>query len=788
MKNKTLKIFVIIFFNIFFLNFVLAEDIEFKATDIEFFQNQNLTIANDGVVIIKKDQIKTEGRQIKYFKDQSLLLIEEGKIFKIDENIEISSKIIEYKIDKSNLILKKNVKINDKNNNLIINSGEINYDVYNQLITSKADSEIYDSLGNIYKVKEFEYSIDKKIIKLIQLGASDVNKNSFIVDLAYMDLKKKELVAKDVNLNFKFSETSENEPRLKGRSLIYDKDSTIVKKGTFTFCKKREKCPPWEISAEEIKHDKIKKTINYKNAKLKVYDQKVFYFPKFFHPDPTVKRQTGFLVPRLQDNSSSGLSLNLPYFFALDKNKDITVNPRFFFDDKFLLQSEFRQKNKNSFHIADVSQYISNNNNSKGHFFYDFNKKYNYKNFDDIDLNIELQQVTDETYLKAQKIESPIIKNKTKLKNLLSLDLYGNNKSINTSLDIYEDLSKADNDKFEYVPNFSFSNIINENYSFDSLGYYKNYNTNITEKVLINNLNFNSIPKYFNNGIINENNFLIKNVNSTAKNSKNFQNKNSNTFLTAIQSTYTLPLIKENNKFSNTLTPKVSLRLSPNYTKDIRNRNDGRINYSNIYDLDRLGIEEVNEGGISATYGYEFTKIDKSIFDQTMKFGFANNIRFEENKDLPSHTNLGDKVSDFVGLFEYSSKDNFKLDYNFSLKDNLTEKNYELLSFEFFLNNLTSTFEYRNENNSKLKDSYLQNETKYNFNENNSLIFKTRENKEKSFTEFYNLIYQYQNDCLTAGIEYNKEYYSDQDLKPSENLFFKISILPFGGFNTPNLK
>ena len=93
---------------------------------------------------------------------------------------------------------------------------------------------------------------------------------------------------------------------------------------------------------------------------------------------------------------------------------------------------------------------------------------------------------------------------------------------------------------------------------------------------------------------------------------------------------------------------------------------------------------------------------------------------------------------------------------------------------------MTSTFEYRNENNSNLKDSYLQNETRFNFDNNNSLIFKTRENKEKSFTEFYNIIYQYQNDCLTAGIEYNKEFYNDQDLKPSENLFFKISILPFG--------
>ena len=68
------------------------------------------------------------------------------------------------------------------------------------------------------------------------------------------------------------------------------------------------------------------------------------------------------------------------------------------------------------------------------------------------------------------------------------------------------------------------------------------------------------------------------------------------------------------------------------------------------------------------------------------------------------------------------------------------------------------------------------------------MIFETSENKEKSFTEFYNIIYQYENDCLKAGIEYNKEYYSDEDLKPSENLFFKITILPFGGFNTPNLK
>ena len=150
---------------------------------------------------------------------------------------------------------------------------------------------------------------------------------------------------------------------------------------------------------------------------------------------------------------------------------------------------------------------------------------------------------------------------------------------------------------------------------------------------MINNFNFQSNPKYFNNGIVNKKKFLLKNVNSKAKNSENFENNSSNTLLPRLQSTYSFPLMKETDKFKNTLSPKFSLNLSPDYTKDIRNRNDGQIEYSNIYNLNRLGIEEANEGGISTTYGY-VTKIDKSIFAQKMKFGFANNLRLSENKDL----------------------------------------------------------------------------------------------------------------------------------------------------------
>ena len=60
-------------------------------------------------------------------------------------------------------------------------------------------------------------------------------------------------------------------------------------------------------------------------------------------------------------------------------------------------------------------------------------------------------------------------------------------------------------------------------------------------------------------------------------------------------------------------------------------------------------------------------------------------------------------------------------------------------------------------------------------------------NKKIDLTEFYDLIYEYKNDCLTAAIEYDKQYYADSDLKPEKNIFFSIKIIPFGKINTPSI-
>ena len=84
-------------------------------------------------------------------------------------------------------------------------------------------------------------------------------------------------------------------------------------------------------------------------------------------------------------------------------------------------------------------------------------------------------------------------------------------------------------------------------------------------------------------------------------------------------------------------------------------------------------------------------------------------------------------------------------------------------------------------------ENYIQNTTSYRINESSSLLFSTRRNKKIDLTEFYDLVYQYRNDCLTASINYNKEFYSDSDIEPTQQLFFSLTIIPLGTYESKNL-
>ena len=68
--------------------------------------------------------------------------------------------------------------------------------------------------------------------------------------------------------------------KLKGNSIFYQNDKTLIKK-VYSHHKDNNNCPPWVITSKEIIHDKNKKEIQYKNAWLKIYNVPVLYFQNF---------------------------------------------------------------------------------------------------------------------------------------------------------------------------------------------------------------------------------------------------------------------------------------------------------------------------------------------------------------------------------------------------------------------------------------------------------------------------------------------------------------------------
>ena len=113
---------------------------------------------------------------------------------------------------------------------------------------------------------------------------------------------------------------------------------------------------------------------------------------------------------------------------------------------------------------------------------------------------------------------------------------------------------------------------------------------------------------------------------------------------------------------------------------------------------------------------------------------------------------------------------------------NLNNIEYNDLSTTLFVENFKTEFNFLEESGAMGNSSFLENKTSINFDEQNFIIFKTRRNRKLNLTEYYDFVYEYKNDCLTAGIKYKKTYYEDRDLKPSENLFFTISLIPLTNY------
>ena len=226
------------------------------------------------------------------------------------------------------------------------------------------------------------------------------------------------------------------------------------------------------------------------------------------------------------------------------------------------------------------------------------------------------------------------------------------------------------------------------------------------------------------------------------------------------------------------------LRLSPG---SMRQEDDGpRLDPLRAFSLDRISNLNNYETGNSATFGFDYKIKDNRNFEN-FNFSVAQIVNEKENKKMADRTSLNEKLSDLVGSSSYTVNENFKLNYNFSIDQNYNDVNYNELGSFINYGALNIDFNYLSESRHIGDQDYFKTELNLRNKDNGLLSFKTKRNLTTNSSEFYNLSYEYINDCLRAGLVYRREFYSDSELEPEDSLMFKITLVPFGNLDSPKL-
>ena len=192
-----------------------------------------------------------------------------------------------------------------------------------------------------------------------------------------------------------------------------------LRRGVFSPCElckdDPERAPLWQIKSARVVHDQEERVITYNDAWMEIFGVPVFYTPYFEHPDPSVERKSGFLAPTIGSSSNLGPTLQVPYFWVIDPQSDLTIAPYVTGKEGVVLTAQYRRRFQDGFiDIAgsgtvgdrlkrENGKLVEEENTFRGHI--DASAQF------DIDENwrwgAEVERVTDKDYLRFYDFDSP---------------------------------------------------------------------------------------------------------------------------------------------------------------------------------------------------------------------------------------------------------------------------------------------------------------------------------------------------------------------------------------------
>ncbi len=660
-------------------------------------------------------------------------------------------------------ILSSNKISADQKINII--ADEIQTNKNEGLLKADGNAIAYDEKGTKIRSDVLIYNENQSIITADgNIILNDIEGNTFFFD---------KLESDDEMLNFEGSTIRarlKDGSRVVGTSIVKQDNISSLVNAEYTPCLKSDylikNCPGWKLKAKRIFQDNKSKTIHYDHARIHLFNIPIFYLPYFSHPDPSVKKRSGFLMPTVKTDQNLGNSFSIPIFYNIKSNLDLTFTPTLQSKSNNFYSINYRQLNEKGSLNIDAS--IDDNNDETGTSNHLFLNSEIYNPYGSLDAFI--QTSNNDTYMRKNKINKLTV-----LKSGVSFERSHDNYFFSMDTIGYKHLAIQGNEQWEYVyprvtyniddieddvfygnislnNQFQYNKSLNENYTTlasSQLNWYRNYIHNNSGLVFENRANFRAVS--------------ISNDNKEDVDTDNIR------FYPQVHSVISYPLMKSSSNINQTITPIIMPILAPynNYTEA------QNISNSNLFSSNRATSITQWESGPRINYGIDWL-IDNND-DTNLKITLGQSFRLNKK-----NTDTAEELSDYYLSSDASLQNNYiSNSIVFDRKDidvkSISMNTYsEIYDFKFKVDYDYTSGKYAATN------EQLAIGGEYNFKENFYLKFTGTKDIDTNKNIGYQYGLLYEDNCLGIDFNYYRDLTIDRDIKESDGYSFTIVLKPFG--------
>ena len=466
-------------------------------------------------------------------------------------------------------------------------------------------------------------------------------------------------------------------------------DNKVMRQAVYTpcdFCEGSES-PLWQVRARKVTHDAENKDVNYNDAFIDIKGIPVFYTPFLSHPDPTVRRRTGFLTPSIGSSNYLGGTFQVNYYWDVNPHSDVLFSPIYTTKKDIVWGGRYRQYFNRGYWEMDGSYLKDNEQNrpeNRGNLF--AYGRYEINDYWVADTN--LNYVSDNLYLKELDLahdDDAWLTSDIRLRRFENRD-YASIEAYYYKLISY-DLRYRDKQEYErrklnkpfVVPLVDYETIGD----ISSIGsYWKNdfsfasvYHDNNVQTQRLSMINSWVLPWISPFG---EQYKVVASLKSDAYYVDKYRAyENDNTFsgdvvrvFPQVGVEWKLPFVKATETTRQIIEPVIVGVLAPNggnKPNKIPNEDseDIELDDTNILDLDRYSGYDRNDTGSRVSYGLNWNSYG-NIMGRTSAF-IAQTYQFSKDTSFSRAVENDGHFSDYVGRIYAAPMNYLDLDYRFRL-------------------------------------------------------------------------------------------------------------------------